>query len=148
VAEAVEQRSAAGLLAVAHLEDADLGLRLRLAGWRCAWEPRAVARHAGGGSSDQLERPVATWAYRNTLLLVAKHYPWRWLPLVAYRQLAWLVRHPGSWAKGAWAALPLLPRMWRERRGVRRAARVPIEEVVPPLPIRGPAAGGHPRSPA
>ena len=34
-----------------YLEDVELGLRLRLAGWSCAWEPRAVARHAGAGSS-------------------------------------------------------------------------------------------------
>ena len=34
-----------------YLEDVELGLRLRLAGWGCRWEPRAVARHAGGGSS-------------------------------------------------------------------------------------------------
>ena len=37
-----------------YLEDVELGLRLRLAGWRCRWEPRAVARHAGGGSSAAL----------------------------------------------------------------------------------------------
>ena len=129
----------------AYLEDAELGLRLRLAGWRCAWEPRAVARHAGGGSSGQLERPVAAWAQRNTLLLVARHFPWRWLPLVAYRQLAWLVRSPGGWLRGTAAALPLLPAMWRERRALRRDAVVAIEDAVPPRPIRGPAAGGHPR---
>ena len=41
-----------------YLEDVELGLRLRLAGWRCRWEPRAVARHAGGGSSAAL-RPRA-----------------------------------------------------------------------------------------
>ena len=47
-------------------------LRLRLAGWRCAYEPRAVARHAGGGSSERLARPVGRWAARNTLLLRAQ----------------------------------------------------------------------------
>ena len=35
-----------------YLEDVELGLRLRLAGWYCRWEPRAVGRHAGGGSSN------------------------------------------------------------------------------------------------
>ena len=34
-----------------YLEDVDLGLRLQLAGWSCRWEPRAVAAHAGQGSS-------------------------------------------------------------------------------------------------
>jgi GT2 family glycosyltransferase len=137
----------------AYLEDVDLGLRLRLAGWRCAWEPRAVARHAGGGSSSALRRPVAAWAERNTLLLAAKAFPLRWAPLVLYRQAAWLWHaarggtlraHLG----GALAALPLLPAMLRQRRGLRRAAVVRVEDAVPARPWRGPAAGGHPRSPA
>lgn len=137
----------------AYLEDVDLGLRLRLAGGRCAWEPRAVARHAGGGSAQALSRPVAAWAARNTLLLVARAFPLRWLPLVLYRQAAWLARaartgtlraHLG----GLRAALPALPAMLRERRALRRRSRVPIERVVPARPWRGPRAGGHPRSPA
>ena len=37
----------------AYLEDVDLALRLRLAGWTCAYEP-AVCWHAGEGSSAQL----------------------------------------------------------------------------------------------
>lgn len=134
----------------AYLEDVDLGLRLRLAGWRCAWEPRAVARHAGGGSSDALSRPVPGWVERNTLLLAAKAFPVRWAPLVLYRQAAWLWHAARSGtlrahAGGAAAALPLLPAMWRERRALREAAVVPIDEAVPSRPWRGPSAGGHPR---
>ncbi len=37
----------------AYLEDVDLALRLRCAGWRCRYEP-AVALHAGEGSSHRL----------------------------------------------------------------------------------------------
>lgn len=136
----------------AYLEDAELGLRLRLAGWTCAWEPRAVARHAGGGSSHQLARPVEAWAQRNTLLLVARHFPVRWLPLVLYRQAAWLAHAARrgvlrAHLRGTAAALPVLPAMLRERRRGRAAAVVPIERVVPARPWRGPGAGGHPRSP-
>lgn len=133
-----------------YLEDVDLGLRLRMAGWRCRYVP-AVARHAGGGSSGQLERPVAWWVQRNTLLLVAKAYPLRWLGPVLYRQLAWLV----AAARGGRlrvqlgataAAIPLLPAMLRERRRLRAQAVVPIEVVVDDRPWRGPRAGGHPRA--
>ena len=53
-----------------YLEDVELGLRLRLAGWGCAWEPRAVARHAGAGSSGGPGALIE----RNTLLLVARHF--------------------------------------------------------------------------
>jgi GT2 family glycosyltransferase len=132
-----------------YLEDVDLGLRLRLAGWRCRWEPRAVARHAGGGSSAALRHGPGAWVERNTLLLVARAFPARWLPLVAYRQLGWAwhaARAGGLRAHvaGARMALPLLPAFLRERRGLRAGAAVPVEEAVPPRPIRGPRAGGHP----
>ena len=136
----------------AYLEDVDVGLRLRLAGWTCAWEPRAVARHAGEGSADAGARSPAGWAERNTLLLVARAFPLRWMPAVAYRQLAW-VWHAARAGRlrahlaGAARAVPLLPVMLRDRRGLRRSARVPIEQVVPARPWRGPEAGGHPRSP-
>ena len=40
-----------------YLEDVDLALRLRLAGWTCMYEP-AVALHAGEGSGGPPERPV------------------------------------------------------------------------------------------
>ena len=67
-----------------YLEDVELGLRLRLAGWRCRWEPRAVARHAGGGSSAALRHGPGAWVERNTLLLVARYFR---APLAAARRL-------------------------------------------------------------
>jgi GT2 family glycosyltransferase len=124
-----------------YLEDVELGLRLRLAGWRCWYEP-VVALHAGGGSSWQLDPPVEHWVQRNTLLIVAKYFSARWLPLVIYRQLGW-ARHALREATlkaqltGTLAALRLLPAMLRERREVRRNAVVSIEVAVPPRPTRG-----------
>jgi GT2 family glycosyltransferase len=128
-----------------YLEDVDLGLRLRLAGWDCRWEPRAVARHAGGGSSAGLHHGPGAWVERNTLLLVARYYRIRWLPLVAYRQLGWAwhaarARRLREHLTGVRMALPLIIEFARER----GRAAVAIEEVVPRLPIRGPHAGGHP----
>jgi GT2 family glycosyltransferase len=133
-----------------YLEDVDLALRLRLAGWRCRYEP-AVARHAAEGSSGQLSRPLAFWVARNNVLLVAKAFPVRWAPLVLYRQAAYALhaarkRRLGAHVRGLAAAAPLLPAMLRERSPLRRSARVPIEEAVPARPIRGPRALGHPRS--
>ena len=110
-----------------YLEDVELGLRLRLAGWGCAWEPRAVARHAGAGSSGGPGALIE----RNTLLLVARHFRLRWLPLVAYRQLgwAWHAARDGRLREhlaGVRMALPLLPAFLRDRR------RSPLlDEVIP-----------------
>jgi GT2 family glycosyltransferase len=124
-----------------YLEDVELGLRLRLAGWSCRWEPRAVARHAGAGSSGGPGALIE----RNTLLLVARYFRWRWLLPVAYRQAAWAwhAARAGRLREhlaGVRMALPLLASFVRERRD----GRVPIDAVIPRLPIRGPRAGGHP----
>jgi hypothetical protein len=72
---------------------------------------------------------------------------------VLYRQLAWAShalreRRLRQHLSGIASAAPMLPVMLRERADVRRMARVPIDAAVPPRPIRGPAAGGHPRSSA
>jgi GT2 family glycosyltransferase len=132
----------------AYLEDVDLALRLRLAGWRCRYEP-AVALHAGESASRELPGGHLYLVQRNTLVLVAKAFPARWLPYVAYRQLgwAWHAARAGRlrWQlKGTLAALPMLPAALRERRALRRRAVVPVEQAVPARPFRGPRAGGHP----
>jgi len=124
----------------AYLEDVDLGLRLRLSGWSCRYEP-CVAWHAGGGSSAALDTPVATLAERNTLLLVAKAFPARWAPYVAYRQAAWAwhaarERRLRAHLQAAASAVPLLPVILRERRDLRRSAPVSVEAVVPARPLR------------
>ena len=135
----------------AYLEDVDLGLRLRLAGWGCAYEP-VVARHARHGSDSAASPAIDALVARNTVLLVAKAFPLRWLPYVLYRQASWaraalrerrLREHLGGLA----AAVPLLPAALRERRALRRSAVVRIEQAVPARPWRGPGAGGHPESP-
>ncbi len=131
----------------AYLEDVDLSLRLRLAGWRCRYEP-AVALHAGGGSSHQLPGGHEYLVTRNTLVLVAKAFPARWLPHIAYRQAGWAwhaarERRLAAHLRAVAAALPMLPAALRERRRLRRAARIWIGEAVPARPIRGPEAGGH-----
>ena len=123
-----------------YLEDVDLGLRLRLAGWRCRYEP-AVARHAGEGSAPADGRTAWTWVERNTLLLAAKAFPLRWAPQVLYRQAGWAwhalrERRLRAHLSGAARALPLLAPMVRERRRLRARAAIPVDELVPALPIR------------
>jgi len=134
----------------AYLEDVDLALRLRLAGWRCRYEP-AESLHAGGGSAAALPDGHEYLVQRNTLVLVARYFPWRWLPQVAYRQMAW-ARHAhrqgilGRHLRATAAALPMVYGALRARGEVRAWARVPIGQVVPARPIRGPKAGGHRRA--
>jgi GT2 family glycosyltransferase/SAM-dependent methyltransferase len=131
----------------AYLEDVDLALRLRLAGWGCRYEP-AVAWHAGEGSSHQLAGGARRLVARNTLVLVARWFPARWLPMIAYRQAGWLVhswreRHLRDHLRGLRAALPLLPGALRDRRRLLGATVVPVPTAIPARPFRGPRAGGH-----
>jgi GT2 family glycosyltransferase len=119
-----------------YLEDVELGLRLRLRGWTCVYEP-AVARHAGGGTSSRLERPLLAWVERNTLIMVARWFPLRWLPYVLYRQTGWAwhalrERRLGTHLEGARAGLRELPAVARERRAAQPRG---VAAVVPPRPI-------------
>jgi GT2 family glycosyltransferase len=132
----------------AYLEDVDLALRLRLAGWRCRYEA-AVALHAGEGSSHQLGGAHHFLVARNTVVLVAKWFPLRWLPYVAYRQLGWawhalLERRLAGHLRGLAAAIPMLPSALRARRSAAARYSVPIAIAVPKRPLAGPRAGGHP----
>jgi GT2 family glycosyltransferase len=129
----------------AYLEDVDLALRLRLAGWTCRYEP-VVARHAGQGSSDALPGGHHFLAMRNTLLLVAKWFPLRWLPLVCYRQLGWgwhafRERRLRLHLRALRAGLPLALGALRRRRKLLDGAVVPVEIAVPARPWRGARVG-------
>jgi GT2 family glycosyltransferase len=130
----------------AYLEDVDLGLRLRLAGWRCGYEP-VVAHHAGQGSAAALPRSVRRLVARNTVLLVARHFPLRWAGPVAYRQAGWLWHAARDGAlrdhvAGLADALPLLPRALRARRRLRETAVVDVADAVPARPWRAPSRRG------
>jgi GT2 family glycosyltransferase len=135
----------------AYLEDVDLGLRLRLAGWRCAYEP-VVARHAGQGSAAALPRSVRRLVARNTVLLIARHFPLRWAGPVAYRQAGWLWHAACDGAlrdhlAGLGDALTMLPGALRDRRRLRTAAVADIREAVPARPWRGPRARASSQAP-
>jgi hypothetical protein len=126
-----------------YLEDVDLALALRGAGGRCAYEP-AVARHAGGGSAPRAGAHHP-WVTRNTILLLAKWFPVKWALPVIYRQAALLVlaareRRLGEHLRALAAGLVGAP----AARRARPRLAVPIEQLVPAAPWRGPAAEGHP----
>lgn len=136
----------------AYGDDAELGLRGRIAGWRCAYAPEALVRHHRGatlglGSARRLEL-----IERNRMLLAAKLFPWSLLWLNGAYYIARL--SAGAWAaargqgeishfpgvrgklkaatallKGDLAALRMLPRILRKRRQVRRIRKLTPREV-------------------
>ena len=136
----------------AYADDAELGLRARIAGWRCAYVPSAVVRHHRGatlglGSGRRLEL-----IERNRVLLAAKLFPWSLLWMNAPYYLARIATgvweaargrgetslYPG--ARGKWTmaaalirgdcqALLLLPRMLRKRRQIDRIRKLSPRQV-------------------
>ena len=111
--------------------DADLAWRARALGWRCAYEPRARARHVRFYSpSTRARLPAAhrRLQFRNRLLMIVKNERAaslaRDLPRIAlYEVLALghaLLREPAL-LPGYWQAARLAPRVWRKRRPDARA---------------------------
>ena len=133
-------------------DDAELGLRGRIAGWRCLYMPGAVVRHHRGASIDAGSAERIFLIERNRVLLAAKLFPWSLLVVNPYyfalRLSSGLVaaaggkgemaRFPGlaNKLRLAWtilradlAAVSLLPRMLRKRREVRRIAKLTPAEI-------------------
>ncbi len=56
-------------------EDAELGLRARLAGWTCLFEPDALVEHDYSSSAGRASALKAFYVERNRLFTVAKLFP-------------------------------------------------------------------------
>ncbi len=126
----------------AYGDDAELGLRARLAGWTCLYTPAAVVRHHRGASLGLTSMRRLELIERNRVLLAVKLFPWSllWLnvpfyvarlaagAIAAVRGRGEIARYPGVWGKlraacallkGDLAALRLIPRMLAKRRRLR-----------------------------
>lgn len=136
----------------AYADDAELGLRARIAGWRCAYAPDAVVRHHRGATLGLRSTRRLQLIERNRVLLAAKLFPWSllWLNPVYYiariASGAWAAAqgrgetalYPGAVGKLAIAAalvrgdcqaLRLLPRMLRKRREIERIRKLSARHV-------------------
>ena len=77
-------------------DDAELGLRGRIAGWRCLYMPGAVVRHRRGASIDAGSAKRIFLIERNRVLLAAKLFPWSLLVLNPYYFALRLSERPGG----------------------------------------------------
>lgn len=136
----------------AYADDAELGLRARIAGWRCLYVPGAVVRHHRGATLGIQSFRRLELIERNRVLLAAKLFPWRLLWVNGAYYLMRLAA--GLWAalrgkgeagkhcgvrgkarillallKGDLGALILLPRMLRKRRTISSIRKLTNREV-------------------
>ena len=136
----------------AYGDDAELGLRARIAGWKCIYTPEAVVRHHRGSTLGKDSAWRLELIERNRLLLAFKLFPWSLLWLNPFYfaarvfagysaarrgagDTAYFPGASGKWkmakafVKGDLGALRLLPRMLRKRTAVRRLRRLSAGEV-------------------
>jgi len=136
----------------AYADDAELGLRARIAGWKCYYVPQAVVRHHRGATLGLRSSRRLELIERNRVLLAAKLFPWSllWLNGIYYAMRLgaglWAAitgqgevgKYPGfrgklqamlALAKGDCEALMLIPRMLRKRRDMERIRKLSPREV-------------------
>ncbi len=136
----------------AYADDAELGLRARIAGYRCLYTPRAVVRHHRGSTLGKGSVWRLTLIERNRVLLAAKLFPWSLLllnpfyyalrlaagALLAHGNEGDTVHFPGIGGKlriagallaGDFGALRLLPRILAKRAQIARFRKLPPREV-------------------
>ena len=63
----------------AYGDDAEIGIRARLAGWKCLYVPKAVLYHKNSGSTGQYSPFKAFYVERNRFWITIKYFP---LPLL------------------------------------------------------------------
>jgi hypothetical protein len=136
----------------AYGDDAELGLRARIAGWKCIYTPAAVVRHHRSSTLGKDSAWRLELIERNRLLLAFKLFPWSllWLNpfyfaarvLAGYAaarrgagDTAYFPGARGRWqmarafVKGDLGALRLAPRMLRKRREIARLRRLSPRQV-------------------
>jgi GT2 family glycosyltransferase len=136
----------------AYADDAELGLRARIAGWRCVYAPRAVVRHHRGSTLGQANPARLTLIERNRVLLVVKLFPgsllWRngayylarllaglWAAILNKGEIS-LHSTPGGKLTAALAlirgdlqALTMIPSMLRKRRALKSLRKLSPRQV-------------------
>ena len=92
----------------AYADDAELGLRGRIAGWSCLYAPGAVVRHHRGATLGLDSAKRLTLIERNRVLLVVKLFPWNLLWANGAYHLARIGGGTGGGAPGQGGNPPLL----------------------------------------
>jgi len=135
-----------------YCEDTDLGLRALWAGWKCMYAPGAMVDHLYSHSAGQASPMKAYLVERNRLFTIFKNFPLRilwktpWMTTIRYgwhfvamlsgegaagkfraqgnppAQLAWFV------CRAHISLLAALPRLFRQRWGIRGKAKITAKE--------------------
>jgi GT2 family glycosyltransferase len=137
----------------AYGDDSEIGIRARLAGWKCLYVPKAVLYHKDSGSTGHYSSFKAFYVERNRFWITLKYFP---LPLLflsffftfyrfalqAYGALTYRgaagkfaknyspLRLMGILLKAYGSGVRFLPRMWKKRKKLRPLKKVSYGEVI------------------
>lgn len=127
----------------AYLDDIDLALRARLAGFDIAYASEARAYHLGSATlGEPLHPRVFEWVTRNQIFLLLKDYPlallFRLFPRIAIFQVLWFLRalreHKiTAWLRGAFGALRQAIPTFRSRNRIQNSRRMSTQELLQAL---------------
>lgn len=137
----------------AYADDSEIGIRARLAGWKCLYVPAAIVYHKNSGTAGQYSPLKAFYVERNRLWITIKYFPFPLLflsPFFTFYRFAFqaygALTHQGAAGKFAKKYSPLrlmgillkaygsgfryLPRMWKKRKELRPLRKVSYGEVI------------------
>ncbi len=136
----------------AYADDSEIGIRARLAGWKCLLVPTAIVYHKNSGTAGKYSPLKAFYVERNRLWITIKYFPSPLLFLSVFFTLYRFVfqafgalTHRGAagkftrnyspfqliWIliKAYGSGLRYTPRMWRKRKILKSLKKVPYGEV-------------------
>lgn len=136
----------------AYGDDTDIGLKAKLAGWKCVYAPRAIVYHRYSQSSGAYSPLKAFYVERNRIWISVKYFPLSILlisPFFTFLRL--LLQAYGVFSgqgaagkfsqkyspfllliilwKAYFSAIKGLPQMWRKRSEIKKITRVTPEEI-------------------
>ncbi|MDP1547611.1 MAG: glycosyltransferase family 2 protein [Anaerolineales bacterium] len=121
-----------------YFEDVDLSFRLRLAGGRCLYVPKAIVHHVGSASTGKISDFVIYHGHRNLVWTFLKDMPallfWLYLPLHLLMNLYFLVSFTVKGKgraifKAKWDAIKHIPAVLKKRKMMQSQRRASLSEI-------------------
>lgn len=122
----------------AYYEDVDISFRTQLAGWKIAYEPKAVAYHHIGGTSSKMGNFTRYHSVKNFLILYTKDMPaqlyWKYLPFFTYQFIRTTARSivdgkPHVWLKSVVMFIFYLPNILVDRHKIQKSRKVSVDYI-------------------
>jgi len=125
----------------AYADDAEIGIRARLAGWKCVYVPKAILYHKNSGSTERNRFCITIKYFPFAMLLLSFFFTFYRFAFQAYGALTHRgaagrftknyspLRLIGILLKAYGSGFRYLPRMWKKRKMLRPLRKVSYGEI-------------------